>query len=197
VSSHQSDAGVSAIKQTLRVQVIAALKALSTEQRLDASRAIRARLETQNAWQKARSVLLFAPTPNEPDLWPLLTDALAAGKTIALPRFHTESGKFAAARIRNPVADIRPGRFGIREPHEHCDEISLDALDFILVPGVAFDVHGRRLGRGMGYYDQLLARAGGTKCGVAFDEQMVSEIPVEPHDVLMNCLVTPTRWIEV
>jgi 5-formyltetrahydrofolate cyclo-ligase len=66
----------------------------------------------------------------------------------------------------------------------------------VLVPGVAFDLRGRRLGRGKGFYDRLLADAGGLKCGVAFDEQIVTEIPVEPHDVSVDCILTPTRWIQ-
>ena len=75
--------------------------------------------------------------------------------------------------------------------------VSLNRLDFILVPGVAFDLHGRRLGRGRGYYDILLAKVRGTTCGVAFDEQIVREVPVEPHDSDVNCILTPTRWIEL
>ena len=70
-------------------------------------------------------------------------------------------------------------------------------LDLVLVPGVAFDLHGRRLGRGRGYYDRLLSQVGGRTCGVAFDEQVVSEVPVEAHDVLLNCILTPTRWFEL
>jgi 5-formyltetrahydrofolate cyclo-ligase len=66
-----------------------------------------------------------------------------------------------------------------------------------LVPGVAFDLHGRRLGRGKGFYDRLLADVRGKTCGVAFDEQIVREVPVEPHDSDVNCILTPTRWIEL
>ena len=66
----------------------------------------------------------------------------------------------------------------------------------ILVPGVAFDLHGRRLGRGKGFYDQLLAGVRGTTCGVAFDVQVVRELPQEPHDARVNCILTPTRWLE-
>ena len=76
-----------------------------------------------------------------------------------------------------------------------CAPALLNSLDLVLVPGVAFDLHGRRLGRGKGYYDQLLAGVCGTTCGVAFDEQIVREVPLEPHDVLMNCILTPTRWV--
>jgi 5-formyltetrahydrofolate cyclo-ligase len=66
-------------------------------------------------------------------------------------------------------------------------------LDFAIVPGVAFTLEGRRVGRGKGHYDRLLSSVGGVKCGVAFDEQIVEAIPVEPHDVRMDWIVTPTR----
>src|SRR5204863_2517253 len=98
---------------------------------------------------------------------------------------------------QNLVSDLKIGRFGIREPAEHCPPISLNRLDFILVPGVAFDLTGRRLGRGKGFYDQLLAAVSGTTCGVAFDEQIVREIPVAPHDIRVNCILTPTRWLQL
>ena len=74
---------------------------------------------------------------------------------------------------------------------------SSNRVELILVPGVAFDLQGSRLGRGNGYYDQLLAIVWGKRCGVAFDEQLVPEIPVEAHDARMDCLLTPTRWVEL
>jgi 5-formyltetrahydrofolate cyclo-ligase len=69
-------------------------------------------------------------------------------------------------------------------------------LDLVLVPGIGFDVSGRRLGRGQGFYDRLLAGIAGTKCGVAFDQQVVGQIPAEKHDASMNFILTPTRWLE-
>jgi len=75
--------------------------------------------------------------------------------------------------------------------------LPLNRLDLTLVPGVAFDLHGRRLGRGKGIYDQILAAVGGLTCGITFDEQVVSEVPVEPHDIQVNRILTPTRWIEL
>ncbi len=92
---------------------------------------------------------------------------------------------------------MRTGRFGIREPVDRCTHLGLNRLDLILVPGVAFDLNGRRVGRGKGYYDRLLRLASGRKCGVGFDEQLVSEVPVEAHDILLNCILTPTRWLEL
>ena len=163
----------------------------------DASAQARARLESQPLWQRARCVLFFAPLPNELDLWPLVEPALAGGKTIALPKFDAATGAYSAAQIRDLEKDIRPGRFGVREPGEHCPAVDLNRLDLLLVPGVAFDPQGWRLGRGKGFYDRLLTRVSGTKCGVAFDEQIITEIPIEPHDVRMDCILTPARWLEV
>ena len=99
--------------------------------------------------------------------------------------------------MRELSRDLKTGQFGIREPADACPLIPLNRLDFVLVPGVAFDLQGRRLGRGKGYYDRLLAEVRGKTCGVAFDEQIVEELPLEPHDVLVNCILTPTRWIEL
>jgi 5-formyltetrahydrofolate cyclo-ligase len=98
--------------------------------------------------------------------------------------------------VSDPANDLRPGLLGIREPTEHCEAIALKRLDLVLVPGVAFDARGRRLGRGKGYYDRLLSDVRGVRCGVAFDEQIVPEVPVGPRDALLNCVVTPSRWLE-
>ena len=73
----------------------------------------------------------------------------------------------------------------------------MNRLDLVLVPGVAFDLQGRRLGRGRGFYDRLLADVDGIKCGIAFDEQMVNEVPAGPPDVRLNFILTPTRCVEI
>lgn len=183
-------------KKELRQRVRARLKNLSPERRAAASAQACSLLEEQAAWKNAQTIFFYAPLPEEVDLWPLLRDSLAAGKIIALPRFDAAAQRYVACQIQDPAADISDGRFGIREPAEHCVLLPLNRLDLALAPGVAFDLRGRRLGRGKGFYDQLLALVRGTTCGVAFDEQIVREIPVEPHDVHLNCILTPTRWIE-
>lgn len=127
---------------------------------------------------------------------PLINDALASGKVAALPRFDREKSHYVACAITN-VTDVVPGQFGIPEPTQVCPLIPLNKLDFLLVPGVGFTLAGCRLGRGKGYYDRLLAEARGTKCGVAFDWQVTVEVPAEPHDILLDCIVTPTRWHDV
>lgn len=148
-------------------------------------------------WQQAGSVLLFAPMPVEPNIWPLLAEVLGAGKTVGLPRFDVVTQNYSAARVQDLRKDIVTGHFGIREPAAGCAEIPLSHLDLLLVPGVAFDWHGHRLGHGKGYYDRLLAGVRGVKCGIAFDGQMANEIPTGPSDVRMDFILTPTRGEEI
>ncbi len=183
-------------KTALRQQVRARVKAMSAAQREAASSKARHLLQAQALWQQARSILFYAPMPEELDVWPLLATALAAGKTAALPAFRAESGSYIACVVRDAIKDVRLGAFGIREPAEGCVAEPVNELDLLLVPGVAFDLHGRRLGRGKGFYDRLLATVRGTTIGVAFDQQVVAEVPVEPHDARLNCILTPTRWFE-
>jgi 5-formyltetrahydrofolate cyclo-ligase len=183
-------------KRVLRDQVQAAVKRIPPGERVAASARMRALLEAQVLWQMAQSVLFFAPLPEELDIGPLLAKALATGKRVALLRFVASTRSYEACRILDPERDLLVGHFGIREPSQRCARVSSNELDLILVPGVAFDLRGRRLGRGKGYYDQLLGELRGTTCGVAFEEQIVGEIPVEPHDVRLNFLLTPTRWMQ-
>ena len=183
-------------KTALRRAVRARLNLLTREQRAAGSARACALLEQQAVWTRARTVLFYAPLPGEADIWPLVRTALAAGKTAALPRFDPATSRYLACRVTNLDSDLRSGKYGIREPSESCAVVPLNRLDLTLVPGIAFDLHGRRLGRGKGFYDRLLAVVRGTTCGVAFDEQIAGEIPVEPHDIHLNCILTPTRWIE-
>jgi len=133
----------------------------------------------------------------ELDVWPLVGEAIRQGKTAVLPRYSRALDGYVACQVKDLATEVRAARFGIREPVEACGEIAINRLDLVMVPGVAFDLHGHRLGRGKGYYDRMLGSVAGKACGVAFDEQVVSAVPVEAHDVVLNCILTPTRWIEL
>jgi 5-formyltetrahydrofolate cyclo-ligase len=183
-------------KAALRNQIQALLKQMPAEERAKASIQACARLKQQAVWKNARLILFFAPLPQEPDVWPLLLEALQGGKQVALPRFDSTASTYVACRVEHPDLDLVSGKFGIREPGALCRQILPPGMDLILVPGVAFDLNGRRLGRGRGFYDRLLAMLRSVKCGVAFDPQIVSRVPAEEHDVRLDCLLTPTRWTE-
>ena len=190
---HGSDKG----KAKLRSEIRSVLKKLPPEHRAVDSLKIRALLSQQPFWKDAAAILFFAPLPDEVDVWPLLEEALTTGKTAALPRFDPQGQNYVTCRVHDLRREIVAGQFGIREPGNGCGEIAPHSLDLILVPGVAFDLAGHRLGRGRGFYDRLLADARGIKCGMAFDEQIVEAIPVEPLDVRMDFILTPTRLVKV
>ncbi len=187
------DVDLQSAKAALRNRIRAALKDIPAAASAAASAQVCKRLKEQPFWHEARSVLFFAPLPDELDIWALLSDALTLGKTVALPRFCAATQSYTAARVQDLQRDLQPGQFGIREPRGHCPELPLDRFGLVLVPGMAFDTHGHRLGRGRGFYDRLLRGVRGNKCGVAFDEQIVETVPAGPHDVRVNRLLTPTR----
>jgi len=182
-------------KASLRQQIRARLQALSAEQLRADSQQLCERLFTLPVWKQAKIVLLFAPLRDEPDISPVIATALKAGKEVSLPKPDPAGFGYHASAIKR-LDDLSPGKFGILEPRDTSTAMPLNRLDLVLVPGIAFDPRGGRLGRGKGYYDRLLAAVNGLKCGVAFDEQIVDAVPVGPMDVRLNCILTPTRWIE-
>jgi len=184
-------------KNVLRQSLQDQIRQISLQDRAALSAQACSLLERQPVWQRARIILFYAPLKDEVDIWSLVADALAEKKVAVLPQFNAKTNHYAGCQITDLENDLAPGRFGIPEPKGHCAEIPLNRLDLALAPGVGFDPMGRRLGRGKGFYDRLLAQISGTKCGVGFDEQIVETIPTEPHDVHLNCILTPTRWLPV
>ena len=181
------------LKTDLRKNIRAALERISPAVRTVESIDLCDRLEAQ--LRSARTILFFAPLSDELDVWPLLEKSLAAGKICALPCFDSTTQSYSARRVQNLASDISIGKFGIREPVSSCPEIPPEKFDLILVPGVAFDWNGNRLGRGLGFYDRLLSKISGLKCGVGYDFQLIGRIPMEPHDARVNFVVTPTRCV--
>jgi 5-formyltetrahydrofolate cyclo-ligase len=180
-------------KSDLRRQIRAALEKISPAVRAAESVDLCERLEAQ--LRSARTILFFAPLPDELDIWPLLEKFLAAGKVCALPFYNSATKNYLTRRVQNLTKDVSVGYFGIREPTSSCPEVPLETFDLVLVPGVAFDWNGNRLGRGRGFYDRLLKQVSGLKCGIGHDFQLLGKIPTEPHDARMNFVVTPARCI--
>ena len=176
-------------KQRLRRLMRTRFQAQSAAERREASLCLHRHLLQSVLWQTAWRIAFFASTPEEVDLFPLLEEAFRQGKQVYLPRFLPEKGMYRLVRLE-AMDRLRPGRFGILEPASD-QPPPTHALDLILVPGLAFDEKGRRLGRGKGFYDRLLREYTGARCGVAFDWQVVPQVPAGPMDVKMDWLLTP------
>ena len=180
-------------KPELRAHIRARLANISDAVRAVESIDLCERLKTQ--MPSARTILFFAPLPDELDVWPVLELSLALGVNCALPFFDAEKKTYGAKTIQTLATDIVAGKFGVREPAASCAEIPLNQFNLILVPGMAFDFSGNRLGRGQGFYDRLLENASGIKCGVCHDFQLLEKIPSEPHDAKVDFMLTPMRCV--
>jgi 5-formyltetrahydrofolate cyclo-ligase len=182
------------LKTELRSKISAALEKISPAVRTVESIDLCERLKAQ--MPSARMILFFAPLPDELDIWPVLELSLALGTTCALPFFDAEKKTYGAKEVKKLVTDIVIGKFGAREPAAGCAEIPLDKFDLVLVPGMAFDPHGNRLGRGRGFYDRLLQSVSGVKCGVCYDIQLLESIPTESHDAKVDFVLTPGKCVK-
>ena len=142
-------------------------------------------------FRSATRVALYAALPDEISTAAIHRAAGAAKKRVALPRSLT-GGVLAFAWVES-WEDLRPGRYGVLEPAEGSEMVSLADLDLIIVPGVAFDRSGRRLGRGAGCYDRVLASRTGDHpfvLGVAEAAQIVEEVPTEEFDQRVDAVAT-------
>ena len=182
------------LKSALRQMIRAQLDKISPAVRAVESAELCERLKAQ--MPSARTILFFAALPDELEVWPVLELALALGTNCALPFFDAVKKTYGAKIIKQLGTDIVIGKFGVREPALSCAEIPLNQFDLMLVPGMAFDLSGNRLGRGKGFYDRILKEASGIKCGVGYDFQLLEQIPTEPHDAWVDFMLTPSRCVK-
>ena len=187
------------VKRALRERVLAARDRTLPEFRAVASAAIGTALAGRDDFAAATTVLLTLPFGSEWDSLPLLLTALERGKTVVLPRVDTAARTLQLCRLTEPARDVRPGYRGIPEPQAHCALITAEAIDWVLVPGVAFDTAGRRLGYGGGYYDRLLPslRSDAARIAGAYEMQLVDHVPDAPHDVPVQALATESRTLRM
>ncbi|HLD18604.1 MAG TPA: 5-formyltetrahydrofolate cyclo-ligase [Candidatus Nanoarchaeia archaeon] len=168
-------------KKQIRETILAKRESLKPEQVEKKSDTIQKNLSNMSAYRDAKIILGYIPIKNE-----VRTNKLFPN---ALPGFDEN---------KNPVAlkndgELVAGPYKTKQPSYSEDKLT--NFDFAIVPGIAFDEKGNRIGYGKGYYDKLLANSDATKIGLAFDIQIVDEIPAESHDVQMDFIVTETRVI--
>jgi 5-formyltetrahydrofolate cyclo-ligase len=188
-------------KAAIRACVLARRNALTPGDRACASLCIQQRILAMGAFTGARVVMAYCGFGSELDTSLFLAKVYARGKTLVLPRIDRDRHALAIFTVRDPDRELVANAWGIREPRpDVCAPALLSELDFILVPGLAFDSYGGRLGYGKGYYDRLFhacaqhSAAPFTVAG-AFEAQMMDRVPMEPHDVTVPCIVTEARTI--
>lgn len=138
----------------------------------------------------AKRIILYHSLPDELPTAEMIR-IWNESKTILLPRVVGEDMDIVVYH----VDELAPGSFNIQEPTGNDIIADFDTTDIAVVPGVAFDRSGNRLGRGRGYYDRFLSRFPGTTIGVCADYRLVDNIPAESHDVKMDYVITPSTTI--
>lgn len=173
------------LKKTIRTRVLTLLRTQKEEDRLKKSLVILGKLFKAPEFVKAKSILFYASFDAEVETFEMIKQAKQLGKRIALPIILTKEKRIVPIGIENCEEDLELGPYGIKQPRyvkKRC--ISVEDIDLVVVPGVAFDKNNNRLGRGAGYYDRFLANLPQDipTIGLAFDFQLVPRLPQQSHD---------------
>ena len=173
------------IKTEIRKQIRLLKKQYNAEELKEMSRNAIQRIEAHPSFLSAKTVLLYSSLADEVDTKPLISK-YAAKKTILLP---TVVGDDLELHVYHAESETKKGVFGIEESK---GPLFTDyaTIDLAVIPGMAFDRNGNRLGRGKGYYDRLLPKLNGKKIGVCFSFQFLDSIPCEKHDIPMDEIIT-------
>jgi 5-formyltetrahydrofolate cyclo-ligase len=184
-------------KQLLRAQSEQAILAMDGAERMERSARAQALLAETPEFKAARTVMVYQSDTTEVHTHELVLACLESHKRVGLPRTEKGTRTLQVLEILDVARDLERSRFGFKEPLALLPTIALEALDFIIVPGRAFDPEGNRWGRGGGYYDRFFAQGQvrGRAVGLAFDCQIVPQVPRRDHDRPVDLIVTETRVI--
>jgi 5-formyltetrahydrofolate cyclo-ligase len=190
-------AGVFDAKRALRARILSARDQMPAAAHAEAGRAIATALVARADFQAARALLLTLPFGSEWDAAPIFAIAIGLNKLVVLPRVNLATRMLELCAVTDLERDVAPGYRGIREPLPRCTHIDPAAIDWVLVPGVAFDRNGKRLGYGGGFYDRLLPLLPPAALRVAggFELQIVDNIPYAAHDLTVDAVVTEARTL--
>jgi 5-formyltetrahydrofolate cyclo-ligase len=181
-------------KSTLRETVLARREAMDPGARDSLSSVIFEEVMRLDCYWRSGVVLSYVGFGSEPRTDAFVRRVLDDEKVLLLPRVNRDEQRLNLYEVKDPARNLVDGTWGIREPNpDLCSRAEPAAIDFALVPGVAFDARGARLGYGGGYYDRLLAgctRSRPSLVAAAFELQVVDEVPLEEHDVRVDLIVT-------
>ena len=179
------------MKHRLRVKIKQVLSNIPAGQADEQSRRACHRLTQMPEFQNASTIMLYMPIQNEADCMPMADQAWKDGKTVLIPKINHPHRTMAAVRYNSPGTAMRQDQYGIREPIE-AQVQPVENIDLIVIPALACDRSGNRLGRGGGFYDRFLAQPAmkAITCSLVFDQQLLDNVPVETNDWPIDIVVT-------
>ncbi len=182
------------VKKELRQQLRHEVAEISPQRIAEQSHLASQLLFDSTEFKKAETVMVFLSMAGEIDTSPIVLRCWQDRKRVLAPKVSWNQRRMLPVEIRSLTEDLMVTSMGIREPISGIP-FPISLLDMVIVPGLGFDAHGNRLGRGRGFYDRFLAHAEfkGLACGFAFEQQVVDEIPVGPLDRHVDMLVTDKK----
>lgn len=187
-------------KKRLRKEIIDRRNNLSITERFDASKKIKDTLFSLPEFKDAKRVHFFISFGSEVITSEMIKDAIKMGKSVVVPFVDREKKELRLSEIKDFFKELEAGYWGILEPKkEYRREASIDDVELMVMPGVAFNEKGHRLGYGMAFYDKLLSakKRNMPLIAIAFDMQVVDDVPCERHDILIDKIVTEKRVIDI
>jgi len=185
-------------KREIREKISKALKSLSSKDLTEKTRNIEDQLFDFANFIEAKVSLLYICSGNEVDTRGILRRCFIQNKIIVLPAFGKEKYKMTLMKVDNLDKDLKSGIRGIPEPNPgKCKTVPIDRIDIAIIPGIAFDEKGSRLGTGRGYYDRLIPRLPVTtrKVALALEDQILPQLPMQSHDRHVDIVITDERII--
>ena len=180
-------------KAQLRTTLLRQLKQQKEEIRRRRSEAIWRKVYRLAAFRRARTVCCYVALPYEVQTWRMIEEMRSKGKRVVVPVVARRATRLSLCEIRDPNVELARGAFGVWEPMaDRRRPVRLRDVHLVLVPALAFDRRGHRLGHGGGYFDRLLARLPKTTptVGLAFRFQLLDDLPVRPHDRAVQTVLT-------
>ncbi len=189
---------IRATKEQIRQEVTAKIAALAKSERTAKLRAIENRLFEFANFLEARIVLLYVGGDHEIPTGSILKRTEDYGKILVLPVFENDRFSINLLKVDNLSEELVNGPRGVLQPDPgRCKRVPIDRIDIAIVPGIAFDEKGARIGTGRGYYDRLIPELAITtrKVSLAMEEQMVPQVPMEAHDKFVDIIITDSRIV--
>ena len=185
-------------KQQIRTEISKLLTTMPGDVRNQKTKAIEDRLFEFANFLEANIALLYMNTENEVATRDMIVRAFGYSKIVVLPVFDMNKHTVGLLKVDNLDNQLKPGPRGVPEPDPvRCKKVPIDCIDIAIVPGIAFDEKGARIGTGMGFYDRLIPYLPITtrKVALAFEEQLIQQIPMEHHDKHIDIIITDQRII--
>ncbi|MCX6665077.1 MAG: 5-formyltetrahydrofolate cyclo-ligase [Euryarchaeota archaeon] len=184
------------MKQALRTEFLQKRKQFNSLEVQEKSKQIKDRLFSLNEFKTSQTILFYVSYDNEVHTHDMIKECLSKKKNVVVPCTDITKRQLLLSELNN-WNDLTACTYDILEPKQECRHlVALNDVELILVPGVVFDLHGQRIGHGKGYYDNLLRNATRQlKIGLAFELQLVDDIPAKKHDIKVDKIVTEKRVI--